>query len=58
MKIVLESDSSLVDPPLKAVDVALDPSLWTRRNATVRDRWAQNAAWRDAARLCTHKPGA
>lgn len=58
MKIVLESDSGLVDPPLKAVDVALDPSLWTRRNETVRDRWAVNAAWREAARLCTHKPEA
>ena len=56
MKIVLTSDSDVMDPPLKAVDVAQDPALWTQRNERLRSKWILSGHWRDAARLCTHKP--
>ncbi len=55
MHIELGADSSLIDPPLRAQDVAADPSLWTQRNARVRERWPKDGNWRDAASLCTHK---
>ena len=55
MRVHFSSDSSQVDPPLLATDVAQDPSLWTRRNALVRERWKSNGDWRDAAALCEHR---
>lgn len=55
LKILLTSGADDMDPPLKAVDVAQDPTLWTRRNDRLRSRWTQNGHWRDAAALCTHK---
>lgn len=58
MKILLASDSGLIDPPIKAVDVARDPALWTKREETLRGRWKMNGHYRDAARLCTHRPQA
>ena len=55
MHIELSSDSSQLDPPLRAQDVAANPSLWTERCARVRERWPRDGNWRDAAALCTHK---
>jgi hypothetical protein len=54
-RIVLASGSDGVDPPIKAVDVAHDPSLWTRRTDELRRLWPSNADWRDATRLCDHR---
>lgn len=56
MTILLTSDSDDTDPPIKAVDVAQDPTRWTRREEKLRGRWKVNGHYRDAARLCTHKP--
>lgn len=55
VKILLSTDSDRMDPPIKALDVAQDPALWTTREETLRDRWKQNGHYRDAARLCEHK---
>lgn len=55
MKTLLTSDSDLIDPPIKAVDVAQDPTLWTKREENLRSRWRLNGHYRDAVRLCTHK---
>ena len=55
MRMEFGSDSAQTDPPLRAADIAEDPSLWTRRNAQVRERWPTNGDWRDAAQLCTHR---
>lgn len=52
---IATSDADAMDPPLKAVDVARDPTLWTRRTEQVRRRWPQNDNWRYAAKLCTHR---
>lgn len=54
--ILLTSDSGDTDPPIKAVDVARDPTQWTRREEKLRGRWKANRHYLEAVRLCTHKP--
>lgn len=55
LKIMFGSDSEGVDPPIKAVDVAQDPTLWIKRTADLRRRGPSIGTWREAARLCGHK---
>lgn len=57
-KLVLTSEDNGIDPPILAVDVAQDPTRWTQREEKLRRRWKLDGNWRDAARLCTHKPQA
>jgi len=58
VKIALMSEDLGIDPPILAVDVAQNPTLWTQREEKLRRRWKMDGHWRDAARLCTHKPPA
>lgn len=53
-RIMLASDPGGLDPPLRARDVADDPSLWTQWNVLVRARWSANREWREAAANCRH----